>query len=170
MSLSAQELRGVVWDSKQHPISYASVQAYDAQDSIYVEECMSNENGAFTISNLDPHKTYFVKVTCLGYKDLVTPASLQTEMNLVLVEDSQVLNEVTVKGKRLFVKQDGNKTIFNLKAIPNIEGMKINDVLKYAPRVTINSNGDIKMNSQTKTLIQQKNVCLVSNLAKNNIF
>lgn len=145
MSLSAQELRGVVWDSKQHPISYASVQAYDAQDSIYVEECMSNENGAFTISNLDPHKTYFVKVTCLGYKDLVTPASLQTEMNLVLVEDSQVLNEVTVKGKRLFVKQDGNKTIFNLKAIPNIEGMKINDVLKYAPRVTINSNGDIKM-------------------------
>lgn len=37
INLSAQELRGVVMDSKQHPISYAAIQVLDANDSSYVD-------------------------------------------------------------------------------------------------------------------------------------
>lgn len=37
INLSAQELRGVVMDSKQHPISYATIQVLEANDSSYVD-------------------------------------------------------------------------------------------------------------------------------------
>lgn len=37
INLSAQELRGVVMDSKQHPISYAAIQVLEANDSSYVD-------------------------------------------------------------------------------------------------------------------------------------
>lgn len=152
INLSAQELRGVVMDSKQHPISYASIQVRDANDSSYVDGCMSNENGIFSISKLDIHKNYILKVSCLGYKNLTVQASLQNEMKLVLAEDKKVLGEVIVKGKRPFMKQEGDKTVFYLKSMPSIEGLKANDVLKYAPRVMISSNGEIKVAGKAATV------------------
>lgn len=89
INLSAQELRGVVMDSKQHPISYAAIQVLDANDSSYVDGGMSNEKGFFSISKLDIHKNYILKASCLGYKNLTVQASLQNEMKLVLAEDKK---------------------------------------------------------------------------------
>ena len=122
-------------DCKQHPISYAAIQVLEANDSSYVDGGMSNEKGFFSISKLDIHKNYILKASCLGYKNLTVQASLQNEMKLVLAEDKKLLGEVIVKGKRPFMKQEGDKTVFYLKSMPSIGGLKVNDVLKYAPRV-----------------------------------
>lgn len=152
INLSAQELRGVVMDSKQHPISYAAIQVLEANDSSYVDGGMSNEKGFFSISKLDIHKNYILKASCLGYKNLTVQASLQNEMKLVLAEDKKLLGEVIVKGKRPFMKQEGDKTVFYLKSMPSIGGLKVNDVLKYAPRVMVSSNGEIKVAGKTATV------------------
>lgn len=58
INLSAQELRGVVMDSKQHPISYATIQVLEANDSSYVDGGMSNEKGFFQFQSL-----IFTKIT-----------------------------------------------------------------------------------------------------------
>ena len=63
----------------------------------------------------------------------------------VVADDAHLLvsGEVVVKGYRPIIKQEHEKTIFNVKHMPNVEALKVMDVMKFAPGVVVTANGGI---------------------------
>lgn len=148
----AQDIRGKILDEQHNPIDYASVLLCHSSDSSFVAGSITDPKGSFYFKNLKEQQQYFLKVSCIGYKSKSISASVLSEMSITLEKDNHALGEIIIRGHRSYVKQEGNKTIFNLNNMLNVEGLKINDILKYAPRVTFNSDGDIKIAGKSATI------------------
>lgn len=149
----AQDVCGKIQDEQHSPISYATVFLCNSSDSSFIAGCTTDQSGFFCFQDLKELKQYFLKISCLGYKSKTIPASFQCEMKITLEEDNKALGEIVIKGHRSYIKQEGNKTIFNLKNMMNIESLKMNEVLRFAPRVIVTPDGDVKIAGKTATIL-----------------
>lgn len=149
----AQDVCGKIQDEQHSPISYATVFLCNSSDSSFIAGCTTDQSGFFCFQDLKELKQYFLKILCLGYKSKTIPASFQCEMKITLEEDNKALGEIVIKGHRSYIKQEGNKTIFNLKNMMNIESLKMNEVLRFAPRVIVTPDGDVKIAGKTATIL-----------------
>lgn len=156
----SQTISGTVRDTRQEPLPGASVRLLSARDSSQVNGLVTSAKGAFLFERI-PEGTYLLKITSLGMKPYIStmltvdPAHPRIALPVIILlpaADKQ-LREVTVTGKRPLVETELDKTIINVDAMIGSASQNSLEILEKTPGVTVEPNGDIKLNGLSSVLV-----------------
>ena len=144
---NSRSISGTVTDaSTSEPIAYATV-ALIAPDSTVVNGTTTDSAGHFTLDRI-PSGNYRLLVSFIGYKDLVTGLDAIPSQRAVLAleQDSEMLDEAVVTARRPVIEQKLDKIVMNVSDAVSTEGSNGTDLLRKAPGVTIDFDGNVKLN------------------------
>ncbi len=145
--MGQQPLSGVVQDSQQHPIAYATVSIL-SQDSTLLAGTITDDAGVFSLSV--PSGSRLLQVSFIGYRTICRPLSANDKhMTLTLQEESEQLGEVEVNAKRPLVERQFDKLVLNVSNSPFAAGSNGKDILKKAPGVNIDKDGNVTVNGKS---------------------
>ncbi|MCC5929209.1 MAG: TonB-dependent receptor [Cyclobacteriaceae bacterium] len=136
-------IQGKVYDSQAKGISYASVLLRNEPDSSMIKGAISDESGTYIFTDI-PKGEYFVEVTMLGYAKSYSGAFnfLGKEKGdvaaILLHEEGQKLDEVTVTATRPFFELEQGKMVVNVASSITAAGLSVIDVLDRSPGVMVN--------------------------------
>ena len=134
-------ITGRVIDEQSQPIPFVNVVLLNRADSAFIMGTVTKDDGTFTIET--DRNDELLKVSSVGYQTQYIQARQGNVGDIQMQPDNQTLGEVVVKGYRPIIKQEHEKTIFNVKHMPNVEALKVMDVMKFAPGVVVTANGGI---------------------------
>lgn len=109
---SAQNITGKVTDTENQPIEFANVTLYSLPDSALVTGAVTNQQGEFSLTP-NGAKNAFLKISFIGYETQIVPAP--SGQNIVLQNDSKLLDEVLVKGSRKLYKIENGTIVASVK-------------------------------------------------------
>ena len=135
-------IEGSVIDSNNSPISYANIVIIDKENSEFITGSTTNEVGAFTISAKKAQ--YIIKVSFLGFETFSKEFKVDSDLDLgtiLLKENLQELDGVTIISKRPTIKRMVDRLVFNVEN-STLSNNNILDVLKHTPGVLV-VNGKI---------------------------
>lgn len=92
----AQQLEGSLLNSKQEPVSYANIVVLALPDSTFLQGAVSDENGKFSVKTTPQGKV--VRISAIGYTTQFLPVAGWKNKTIVLADDTQMLQELTVRG------------------------------------------------------------------------
>ena len=140
-------------------IPYASVIAMrplGKRDTI-VGGMLSLDNGDFNLDNL-PMGGVKIKISVLGYKDLIKSAALfppdmEVDLgDLKIQVDAKVLGEVTISAEKSGMVMSLDKKTFNVDKNITSTGGTAEDVLKNVPSLSVDADGGVKLRNNNTTI------------------
>lgn len=147
--IHAQQIEGRIVNPQNAPIEFANIALLNT-DSIYLQGTTSNKDGRFQIKV--PIKKYILKVSFIGYNSSYIACQTENIGDIVLSENTQLLEEVTIKANKPLVSRKENKIIYNVKNMTNIQGLKAVDILDYVPQLSISATEGIKVGNSSATV------------------
>jgi len=143
--------------STSEPLEGATVRLLNAADSTLIDGAMTNEKGAFALSNINSGK-YLLEISFFGFKTIFEKIEVKEE-NLALKpfsleDDMKMLNELVVVGKTAQMTVKGDTIEFNAAAFKLGENAVVEDLLRKLPGVEITQEGKILVNGQEVTKIR----------------
>ena len=154
---------GRILDGVGEPIDMATIQILSLPDSAYVNGCVSNSRGYFTLPSVKAG-SYVVKFSFVGYESKVQAVNLaatRTQVNLgtiKLEENAVLLKEavVTAQAAQVEVKEDTIQ--YNVSAYRVPEGSALEELVKKIPGAEVSEDGKITLNGKdiTKILVNGK--------------
>lgn len=152
-------LKGTVRDAQGNPVQYATVAVTDSA-GIVIAGATSAEDGTFEISarGTAPEESWDLICSFVGYKDLREKVASMTEAvspgavilkDAVLAEDSEALAGAVVSGKRELIEHHFDKLVLNVSELAVAKTGNAMDVLMNSPGVTVDKDGNVKLNGQT---------------------
>lgn len=142
------EIKGTVLDSKNTPVAYATVSIH-LSDSTIVSGATTSDDGTYVIPNI-PFGEYTLRVSFIGYKEssmniVVDKPDTKIEP-IIIEEDAQMLASAVVSEKRPVIEQKLDKLIMNVSELVSTQGSNGVDVLRKAPGISVDPDGNIKLN------------------------
>ncbi len=177
-------LQGQLKDSiSNETIPYANVSIYieeNTQRPIRME--VSDDNGKFSISVNAPGN-YILNLEYVGKKPVNIPFTAEKtetrDLGTVLMNDSQLLDEVVVTSIVPLVKVDLDKITYNMEEDPESKTNNVLEMLKKVPMVTVDgeeniqlkgsSNFKIYMNGKPSNLISSNPKDVLRSMPANTI-
>jgi hypothetical protein len=139
-------ISGKVENEKNQALAGVLIQVQQLTDSAYINGNTTNDSGIFSINNIPPGNI-LIRIKFLGYKPLYLQRELTTANQdlgvLIISENSQSINEVTIKGELNTGKQKGDTTEFNAGAFKTNPDASGEDLLNKIPGVT-SEDGKLK--------------------------
>lgn len=147
---AAASISGVVREqSSNDPIAYATISLLNA-DSTLIAGTISNDNGNFTIDA--SAGTYILQVSYVGYHVVYRNISLQQESvelgYIYLSEETATIEEVEVRADKPLIQRRVDKIVMNVSSSPLAVGSSGIDMLRIAPGVVIDKDGNITVNGK----------------------
>lgn len=156
-------LTGKVVDEQQLPISFANITLFSSDSEAFIKGTSTNDDGAFELTTLSDG-TYTLKISFIGFKTVEKTVEIKGDVsleNIVLVEDSETLEAVTVNAKRPTITRKPDRLTFNIENTALTEGSTL-QVLKSTPGIIV-SEGSINIKSSPATVfINNRRVQLTS--------
>ena len=172
--MGQKNIVGKVQDAQGEPIAYATVSLLTA-DSSLITGAITDEKGAFSISAYGPTPTlptregeedpphpslqregvksnnnYILQVSFIGYKTVARAIhSGDANLLITLQEESEELAEVEVKAKRQLIERQFDKIVLNVSNSPFAAGSNGKDLLKKAPGVQVDKDGNVTVNGKS---------------------
>jgi len=148
-------IKGVVVDKEtRSPLPFATVAVRNDSDQV-VAAATANEDGSFVLNNV-PHGSYRLVATFIGYKEHDIPLQLNTpEMNagtIEMEEDVETLETAVITARVPVIEQKIDKIVMNVAEAVSVEGSNALEVLRKAPGVTIDMDGNVKLNGQAVSI------------------
>ena len=136
-----QDWGGRVIDEKGEPMPFVNVVLLSLPDSAFVQGGMTDEQGVFKIVT-DVNDGLF-KVTSVGYQTLYIKAG--QDLTIQMKEDTQLLNEVVVKGQlpKTHAKGDAMRTTVAGTILE--KAGTVSDVLGKIPSLEADRDGAVKV-------------------------
>ncbi|WP_159475152.1 TonB-dependent receptor domain-containing protein [Dyadobacter sp. 3J3] len=137
-------------------VAYAVIVLASPQDSSVIKGGLTDESGNFVLDNVATGQ-YLLNVQVVGYKTKWLPVFSIALLPVVLGEikmEAKVenLQEVTVTGHRSLVENMGDRMVLNVANSVIAKGNKVEDLLKYAPMISMSPNG-IRVGNKDNVLI-----------------
>lgn len=129
----SQTIEGVVVDKVRQPIEFVNVMLYSLPDSSFVAGAVTDNRGGFSIP-FNENRSYFLKVSCIGYKSQIL--SPESNLSILLEEDSQQLEEVVVTGKQKVFKVKNGGIVASVKNTILESLPTLNDIIVQLPFVS----------------------------------
>lgn len=123
------------------PLSYVNVMLY-AQDSLFLNGTITNEEGRFSIENTQNQGKY-LKLSTIGYSTQYIPLH-DIEECITMNANTQMLSEVVVKGNHNFVKPTAQGLSVSMKNNPVAALGSAFDALSQMPLID-SSTGSLKV-------------------------
>jgi hypothetical protein len=156
-AVSAQDffsIRGTVIDSTiKTPINYATITLL--QGSIKNKSILTNSDGSFIIDRL-LGDNYLLIITAIGFEKKTLPIAINSqsaktiklgEINLKL--QNQNLSEVQIVGTRPNIKQEIDRTIYNVESDPDSKVVSVFEMFKKVPFLAVDADNKIKLKGQS---------------------
>lgn len=147
IGLQAQN-KGQVQDENGKGIGFATVQILDAKDSSLVTGTITDDEGKYEITEVKAGK-YLLQVSFVGYQTktmLFQPGTIPT---IILKEITEQLAEVEVTGKKPLIERLFDKVVLNVSSAPFAVGSNGSDLLRRAPGVNIDKDGNVTVNGKS---------------------
>ncbi len=150
VNINAQVIKGKVIDSTTNqPLGYAAVELRSSGDNTYIMGGSTNEKGEFEFRLEKKYPKILVTVSFLGFKTVqqtYTPvATGDNFLKIEMQEDSQVLNEVVVKG--LSPAEKVQRLAYNVSLVETAKlkstTMDLSNVIDKISGVKIRSTGGV---------------------------
>ena len=146
------KITGKVIDTDtKSPMEYANVTIFRKQDSKLITGSISNEAGAFTISDL-PLGTYYVEASFIGFEkttindvNLVSNSSSIDVGTIGLAASSENIGTVDVIAERSRVEYKVDKKVINVTNDINAAGGSAVTVLENTPSVDVDIDGNVSL-------------------------
>lgn len=146
-------ISGTVTDATRHtPVEMATVTLL--VNHTLVKSTRTDQDGKFRISV--PKDSYELVVSLIGYRIYRIPVTDTNEQLIIpLQNESTVLTEVIISGKKPLVQHKGDKLIYNATSDISNKAGSATDVLRKVPLLTVGSDGEVKMrgNGNIKVLL-----------------
>lgn len=144
-------VKGTVVDAANgEPLGWATVALLDVAGNV-VTGIACDEKGSYEIQT--ETGDYTLRVSMIGYSDATREICLQTGLNtmetIALAVDSQMLSEAKVTERVKLVEMKIDKVVMNVSQSAFSQGSNALDLIKKAPGVTIDKDGNIKLNGKT---------------------
>ena len=162
---AAQNITGRLIDESGDPVAYASVVIVSRPDSSYMTGATTAEDGRFTIPAREGEE-YDLTASFIGYLDIRMVCTASDLGTLVMKEDTEMLDEVTVIADR--TEHDATGYTVNLKAADIVKGKSTSDALAFLPNIT-EQDGSFKINGLAVSEIYVDGVKLTSSDELKNI-
>lgn len=140
VSVSAETIKGTVKDSKGDPMPFVTVSVL-TQDSTLITGAITDDDGQYALEINVPN--YIIQASYIGYRTAFGGP------DFVLSEETEVLQEVEVKAKRPLIERQMDKLVVNVSQSPLAAGSNGNDILRRAPGVRIDKDGNITVNGKS---------------------
>lgn len=138
--------------------SFATV-ALLKNDSTLVNGATADENGFFTITEVSPGN-YMLRVTLIGYETLFQPnvnvarESSTVDLNVIsIAPESQLLQEVIVRGEKTMIISDIDKKIVNVGKDLLATSNNASEILEKIPAVSIDENGSPQIRGKGNIMV-----------------
>ncbi|MEK9603755.1 MAG: TonB-dependent receptor [Flavobacteriaceae bacterium] len=162
------EIKGIVIDQEsQQPIPYATVVLGDKSSLQPITGVTTAEDGSFSV--LSSTKEIYLEISFIGYQtikreDIQTGQKIVDVGKILLSEQSQMLNEVEVRGEKSTTEFKLDKRVFNVGKDLSSSGASALEVLDNVPSVTVSIEGQVSLrgNSGVQILINGKPSVLTS--------
>ncbi|NNC50675.1 MAG: TonB-dependent receptor [Flaviramulus sp.] len=158
------KITGKLIDVENKPIAYANVVLLEHDTSSLIEGTTTNDFGEFEINNIKVG-SYILKISFLGYVEFTNQLDISNDINLnhiILKDDLQELEGVTIFAKKPTVKRFVDRLVFNVEN-STLSNNNVLDVLKQTPGVLV-YNEEITIKHSTPTIyINDRKVHLSSN-------
>lgn len=131
-------VKGKVYDVNNSPISFANIVLLNTETDAVVTGTSSDDSGNFFIDNIASEK-YIIKVSFIGFKDFSKEIEVDKNLDfatIILEEDKEDLEEVTIITKKPTIKKEADRLVFNIANTALSEGNML-EVLKSTPGVLI---------------------------------
>lgn len=132
--LMAQNIQGVVTDTKGMPISFANVVELLQADSSFVKGTVSKEDGSFMLEGVKSGNV--IRVSLIGYETQYINYTGQTTVTLKLQESTNMLGEVVVKSSLPKTVLRGEGMITNIEGSVLEKTSNMEQLLSRIPNVS----------------------------------
>lgn len=143
MSGYAETIKGNVIDTNGEPMPFVTISVL-AQDSSLITGAITDDNGNYQIEDLR-----FKIEDCILQASYVGYVTAFGGPDFVLKEETERLAEVEVKAKKPLIERQMDKLVVNVSASPLAAGSNGNDILRRAPGVRIDKDGNITVNGKS---------------------
>jgi hypothetical protein len=149
-SLCGQQVRGLVRDSSDQAVPYASVVVTDCHDEQVLAFTSSDEQGKYQLAFKTDCDSITLTTRALGY---TTGAWRLAARDLPAARDfalgRTVLKEVLIRAKTPPVIVRNDTTEYNVASFSDSTEFSVEDLLKKLPGVQVSENGLISLNGKT---------------------
>lgn len=152
-------ISGTVKDSDRIPLPSATVFIQSPADSTVVDYTISDDDGKFTLKGRTIDKAVDFYVSYTGYGNYHKALSLEEESDydlgdIILKELTSTLDEVLIRGTAPPITLKKDTLEFNVSSFKTKEDASLEDLLKKLPGVTVDRDGNIKVNGMDVTKIK----------------
>ena len=140
LTASAETVKGTVTDAQDKPMPFVTISVL-AQDSTLLTGAITDDDGQYSIEV--PVRAYIIQASFVGYHTAFGGP------DFVLHEETERLAEVEVKAKKPLIERQMDKLVMNVSASPLSAGSNGNDILRRAPGVRIDKDGNITVNGKS---------------------
>ena len=135
------QISGQVTDESGEPVDYAYIIFMQPSDSTYLDGCMSDTAGVFSIRRAKGK--YILQAKHLGYLDVYKNIELNSDMNLgklVLQTNTVDMKEITVVASRPIVKREVDRLVFDAENSVSAHGANALELLQEVPGLRADNN------------------------------
>lgn len=138
--VSAETVKGSVIDTKGEPMPFVTISVLSS-DSTLLTGAITNDDGSYAVEV--NAKDYILQASYVGYQTVFGGP------DFVLREETEHLQELEVKAKKPLIERQMDKLVVNVSASPLSAGSNGNDILRRAPGVRIDKDGNITVNGKS---------------------
>lgn len=155
------EVKGLLQsEDEKEPLSFATVSAYTAEDTLLLDYVLSEDDGSFRIRRMPLNKKLRLIVSFLGYEAVKKDFVLTSEEKikdfgkLLMTVSSQTLEEVLVQGERPPIIMKNDTIEFNAASFATRDGATVEDLIKRLPGIVVDPQGNITANGRPVTKVR----------------
>lgn len=141
-----QEIKGIVTDTIGIPIQFANIQLLNNQTNQTFSYTQSNEKGEFLFNSNIKSLPLKLKITHISYEMQEILFENFNEINIVLHPRVTKLKEVIIEHKTPDIVEKKDTLIYNLNNLLVGSELKLSDVIKKLPGLSIDNNKKIRFN------------------------
>ncbi len=147
------EISGIVVESKsQQPVGFATVMVADKNTQQAITGATTEMDGTFNIQVDSPD--FYVEISFIGFAtktidEIPIVNGIANLGTIVLSEDSEMLDEVIVRGEKSTTEFKLDKRVFNVGKDLSSTGASALEVLNNVPSVNVNIEGEISLRGST---------------------
>ena len=146
------DIKGKVINQNKEPVASATVYLMGSSSNDLIKSAITDDNGNYHIMSA-PKGNYYIEVSSVGYsKSKSKSFELAQETYLVedilITNDDQAIEAVTVQGKVPMVRNVNGKLVLNVENSTLAAGNNALEVVKRAPGVSVDKDDNLQLMGQ----------------------